>query len=130
MKLLRVPLSVSLPVNIVPPVIQLLYELPASATTWLVEFSFLSPTIVLFCAFAPKCSAVPQLSTSPPVNVFPSPCCRLIPYVPAIGFPPLVAQSICSRTNVLAFIQSVVAGFATWCPIAFTAVWNPTNWMP
>ena len=39
--------------------------------------------------------------------------------------PLLVGQSICSRTNVLAFSQSVVAGFVTWCPIPFTAVCQP-----
>ena len=105
------PLSVNWPVNIVPPVIQLLYELPASATTWFVEFSFRNPTIVLFCAFAPRCNAVEHPSTSPPVSVLPSPCCKLIPYVPLTGLPPLVGQSMCSRTNVLAFTQSVVDGF-------------------
>src|SRR5205814_2371080 len=83
-----------------------------SSSTWLIEFSLRSPTLVL-CAFCPRCSAVAHPSTSPPVKVLPSPCTKLIPKVPGVGLPLIVGQLMCSRRNALAFTQSVGAELLT-----------------
>lgn len=62
--------------------------------------------------FQTAVNAVAHPSTSPPVKVLPSPCCKLMPVVPAMGLPLLVGQSMWRRRKVLALSQSVAAEFA------------------